>query len=140
MAMRDLLLTVVSFFFLPFPVSRRFSRFFFFRPRIIRRRVPLMARSFCVYILASRSRTLYTGITNNVERRLTEHREGKVPGFTTQYRTHRLVHFEQYDDPARAIAREKEIKGWRREKKVALIERTNPTWDDLSLHHSHPKK
>jgi putative endonuclease len=99
-----------------------------------------MARSFCVYILASRSRTLYTGITNNLERRLTEHREGKVPGFTTQYRIHRLVHFEQYDDPAHAIAREKEIKGWRREKKVALIERSNPTWDDLSLRHSNPEK
>ena len=73
-----------------------------------------MARSFCVYILASRSRTLYTGITNNLQRRLTEHREGKVPGFTRQYRIHRLVHFEQYDDPVHAIAREKEIKGWRR--------------------------
>jgi putative endonuclease len=69
-----------------------------------------MPRSFCVDILSSRSRTLYTGITNNLQRRLTEHREGKLPGFTTQYRIHRLVHFEQYDDPARAIAREKEIK------------------------------
>jgi putative endonuclease len=93
-----------------------------------------MPRSFCVYILASRSRTLYVGITNNLKRRLTEHLEGEVPGFTKQYRIHRLVHFEQYDNPANAIAREKEIKGWRREKKVALIERTNPTWDDLSLH------
>jgi putative endonuclease len=99
-----------------------------------------MPRSFCVYILASRSRSLYTGITNNLQRRLAEHREGKVPGFTAQYRIHRLVHFEQYDDPAHAIAREKVIKGWRHEKKVALIERTNPSWDDLSLHHSHPKK
>jgi len=99
-----------------------------------------MARSFCVYILASRSRTLYVGITNNLERRLTEHREGKIPGFTTQYHIHRLVHFEQHDDPAHAIAREKEIKGWRREKKVALIERSNPTWDDLSLRNGQLKK
>ena len=93
-----------------------------------------MPRSFCVYILASHSRTLYVGITNNLQRRLAEHREGTVPGFSSTYRIHRLVHFEPYGDPDHAIAREKEIKGWRREKKVALIERNNPTWDDLSLH------
>jgi predicted GIY-YIG superfamily endonuclease len=60
---------------------------------------------------------LYVGVTNNVERRLVEHREGKVKGFTTRYGIHRLVHFEQYEDVRYAIAREKEIKAWRREKK-----------------------
>jgi putative endonuclease len=93
-----------------------------------------MTRSFCVYILASRSRNLYVGVSNNLERRLIEHREGKVKGFTTRYGIHRLVHFEQYGDIRYAIAREKEIKSWRREKKVALIEHANPAWDDLSLH------
>ena len=92
-----------------------------------------MARSFCVYILASRSRNLYVGVTNNLDRRLIEHREGTVRGFTTRYSVHRLVHFEQFTDPNYAIAREKEIKAWRREKKIALIESGNPTWDDLSL-------
>jgi putative endonuclease len=93
-----------------------------------------MSRSFCIYILASRSRNLYVGVTNNLERRLVEHREGTVKGFTTRYGIHRLVHFEQYEDVRYAIAREKEIKAWRREKKIALIESGNPTWDDLSLH------
>ena len=93
-----------------------------------------MARSFCVYILASCSRNLYGGVTNNLERRLIEHREGKVKGFTTRYGIHRLVHFEQYEDVRYAIAREKEVKAWRREKKIALIESGNPTWDDLSVH------
>jgi putative endonuclease len=93
-----------------------------------------MARSFCVYILASRSRNLYVGVTNNLARRLIEHRGGKVKGFTTRYGIHRLVHFEPYEDVRYAIAREKEIKAWRREEKIALIECGNPTWDDLSRH------
>ena len=91
-----------------------------------------MRRGFCVYILASRSRNLYTGVTNHLERRLVEHREGLVPGFTSRYRIFRLVHYEAFTDIRYAIAREKEIKGWRREKKVWLIERENPTWEDLS--------
>jgi len=77
-------------------------------------------------------RTLYTGVTNNLERRLSQHRGGLVPGFTTRYRVFRLVHFEVFTDVRRAIAREKEIKGWRREKKVWLIQHDNPTWEDLS--------
>ena len=87
---------------------------------------------FYVYILSSRSRTLYTGVTNNIVRRVAEHRKGLVPGFTSKYRIHRLVHFEPYEHPSAAIAREKKIKGWLRTKKVALIEEHNPTWDDLA--------
>jgi len=85
-----------------------------------------------VYILASRSRTLYTGVTNNIARRVAEHREGSVPGFTSKYRIHRLVHLEPYEHPSAAIAREKQIKGWLRAKKIALIEEHNLTWDDLA--------
>ena len=91
-----------------------------------------MSRSYYVYTLASRSRTLYTGVTDNLERRMIEHREGHVPGFTTRYRIFRLVHFEEFGDIGAAIAREKEIKGWRREKKVWMIERKNPTWVNLA--------
>jgi putative endonuclease len=91
-----------------------------------------MPRTYCVYILASRSRNLYTGVTNNLERRMIEHRDGLVPGFTSRYRISRLVHFEVFGDVRGAIAREKEIKGWRREKKIWLIERQNPKWEDLA--------
>ena len=91
-----------------------------------------MDRTYWVYILASRSRNLYTGVTNNLHRRLAEHREGLVPGFTSRYRIFRLVHHEAFRDIRNAIAREKEIKAWRREKKVRLIERQNPAWHDLS--------
>jgi putative endonuclease len=90
-----------------------------------------MSHTYCVYILASRSRNLYTGVTDNLERRMVEHRQGLVPGFTTRYRIFRLVHFELFGDIRDAIAREKEIKRWRREKKIWLIERQNPTWEDL---------
>jgi putative endonuclease len=84
-----------------------------------------------VYILASRSRILYTGVTNNLVSRVSQHREGLVPGFTTRYRIHCLVYFEMYRNVRAAIAREKEIKGWSRTKRVALIEARNRTWDDL---------
>src|SRR5713101_3979966 len=93
---------------------------------------PKMNRTYCVYILASRSRNLYTGVTDDLQRRMVEHREGLVPGFTTRYRIFRLVHFELFGDIRSAIAREKEIKAWRREKKIRLIERRNPTWEDLA--------
>ena len=89
-------------------------------------------RLFYVYLLASRSRVLYTGLTNNLARRLGEHRLGEGKGFTRRYRVHRLVFFECFHDARTAIAREKEIKAWRREKKVALIEAANPTWEDLA--------
>jgi putative endonuclease len=91
-----------------------------------------MSRNYCVYILASRSRNLYTGVTNNLEQRLRQHREGLIPGFTSRYRIFRLVHYEVFGDIRLAIAREKEIKGWRREKKLLLISQHNPVWEDLA--------
>ena len=85
-----------------------------------------------VYILSSRSRNLYTGVSNNITRRVSEHREGRIPDFTSRYRIHRLVHFECHCDVRAAMAREKEIKGWSRAKKIALITAENPAWDDLA--------
>jgi putative endonuclease len=99
-----------------------------------------MSRSYCVYILASRSRNLYTGVTNDLQRRIAEHRQGLVPGFTTRYRVFRLVHFEPFGDIRGAIAREKEIKAWRREKKIWFIERHNPSWEDLAEQSASTKK
>ena len=90
------------------------------------------SRLFFVYILSSRSRNLYTGVTNDVFRRILQHREGRASVFTQKYRIHRLVYFERHDDVRRAISREKEIKGWRRAKKIALIESVNPAWEDLA--------
>jgi putative endonuclease len=92
----------------------------------------LRDRPFYVYLLASRSRVLYIGMTNDLERRVREHRLGEIEGFTKKYRVHRLVFFETFHDARTAIAREKQLKGWRREKKVALIEAENPTWEDLA--------
>ena len=91
-----------------------------------------MSRTYWIYILASRSRNLYVGVTNDLQRRMIEHRQGLVPGFTSRYKIFRLVHWEQFADIRDAIAREKEIKGWRREKKIWLIERDNPTWQDFA--------
>lgn len=85
-----------------------------------------------MYILSSRSRNLYTGVTNNLFRRIVEHKKGLIPGFTLRYRIHRLVYFESFTDIRDAIAREKQVKGWDRKKRIALIERTNPTWGDLA--------
>jgi putative endonuclease len=92
----------------------------------------MRARTFYVYIMAGWSRTLYTGMTNNLERRVLEHKRKLVPGFTSKYNIDRLVHFETFRDVRAAIHREKEIKGWLRAKKVALIISHNPTWRDLS--------
>jgi putative endonuclease len=92
----------------------------------------MQERLYYVYILASRSRTLYTGMTSRLLERIAQHREGTVPEFTARYRIHRLVHFETYRDVRATIAREKEIKGWSRAKKIALIETTNSTWEDLA--------
>jgi putative endonuclease len=91
-----------------------------------------MSRTYAIYILASRSRSLYTGVTGNLQKRMIEHRNALVPGFTTRYRAFRLVHFELFGHINDAIAREKEIKGWRREKKINLIEQKNPAWEDLA--------
>lgn len=90
-----------------------------------------MEKRYYVYILASRARSLYVGVTNNLIRRIGQHRAGRIPGFTSTYRVFRLVHYEVFTDVRRAIAREKEIKAWRREKKVRLILAENPTWEDL---------
>jgi putative endonuclease len=87
---------------------------------------------FFVYILASRSRTLYIGVTNHLRRRLAQHRAGIHDGFTKRYNVTRLVYFERFQYIANAIAREKELKDWRRELKIALIEASNPAWADLS--------
>ena len=85
-----------------------------------------------VYIMANVSGTLYTGMTGNLERRVDEHKQKLVPGFTARYNITRLVWFESTPDVKSAIAREKQIKGWLRAKKVALIESVNPQWRDLS--------
>jgi putative endonuclease len=90
-------------------------------------------KQYYVYILASRSRNLYVGVTNELERRVYEHKQKLVPGFTTKYNIERLVYFEVTEDVDVAISREKQIKGWLRNKKIALIESANPTWDDLSV-------
>jgi putative endonuclease len=89
-------------------------------------------RAFYVYILASRSRVLYTGVTNDLARRVHEHKSNLVAGFTSRYRITRLVHFEEFANVGDAIAREKQIKGWVRARKVRLIEENNPTWEDYA--------
>jgi len=90
------------------------------------------ARSYYVYILASRiGGTLYIGVTNDLIRRVAEHRLKLAKGFTKKYGVHRLVYFEQYDDAENAIRREKRLKKWNRAWKIRLIEELNPNWDDL---------
>jgi putative endonuclease len=88
--------------------------------------------AYYVYIMASAPRgTLYIGVTNDLVRRAYEHRQGAVPGFTRRYGVKRLVHFEALDDANAAISREKLMKRWNRDWKIALIEEANPHWDDL---------
>jgi putative endonuclease len=89
-------------------------------------------RSYYVYILASRTRVLYVGVTNNLQRRVYQHRTGTASQFTARYRTTRLVYCEETPDIPDAITREKQIKGWTRAKKIALIEADNPQWIDLA--------
>jgi putative endonuclease len=91
-----------------------------------------MAKTCYVYILANRSRTLYTGLTSDLTRRLYEHRSGVASRFTKRYSVHRLVYVETSTNPRDAIARETQIKRWTRRKKVALIEATNPLWEELA--------
>ena len=91
-----------------------------------------MARICYVYILANRSKTLYIGVTNDIVRRLVQHRSGTGSRFTRRYMVRRLVHVESTTNPRDAIAREKEIKRWTRAKKVALVEADNPQWTDLA--------
>ena len=90
-------------------------------------------KTYCVYLLTNQTnKVLYVGVTNNLRRRLYEHRRKSVAGFTKKYNLYKLVWFEQTEDIRSAIAREKEIKGWRREKKNRLVEDINPDWRDLS--------
>ncbi|MBI4301682.1 MAG: GIY-YIG nuclease family protein [Chloroflexi bacterium] len=85
-----------------------------------------------VYIMTNHSDTLYTGVTNDLQRRVYEHKQKLVEGFTAKYNLNMLVYYEATEDVQSAIRREKQIKGWRRAKKIALIESTNPQWRDLS--------
>ena len=89
-------------------------------------------RQYYVYIMTNRSNTLYVGVTNNLQRRMYEHKHHLVAGFTSKYHMTLLVYFEETSDVNAALAREKQIKGWLRAKKVALIESVNPDWRDLS--------
>jgi len=89
-------------------------------------------KSYCVYIMAGASGVIYIGVTNDIERRVVEHKNKAVPGFSTRYNLTKLVYFEAFGDVRAAIAREKELKGWVRRRKIALIESVNPKWNDLS--------
>jgi putative endonuclease len=89
-------------------------------------------RKYYIYILASDSRVLYIGMTNNIHKRLRQHRGPETEHFAQKYAVRHLVRLEVYRDVHDAISREKELKGWRREKKIALIESENPAWEDFS--------
>lgn len=92
-----------------------------------------MAETYYVYILSSkRNGTLYIGVTNDLERRLYEHRNNLIEGFTNKYNVHRLVYFEDVNDIQSALQREKQLKRWTRKWKLELIEKVNPEWRDLA--------
>src|SRR5450755_301095 len=90
------------------------------------------AHKYFAYIVSSRSGTLYIGMTNNIYRRALEHKSGEIEGFSSKYHCARMVYYESFDDVQMAIAREKQLKGWRRSKKIVLIEAVNPHWLDLA--------
>jgi putative endonuclease len=93
-----------------------------------------MPKQPCVYILASRRNgTIYVGVTSDLMARIYHHRTGTFPGFTSDYEVWRLVHFEMFEDMYTAISREKQLKAWRRAWKVALIEESNPFWEDRAV-------
>ncbi len=89
-------------------------------------------KQYYVYILTNKSGTIYTGVTNNLERRMYEHKNKLIEGFTRKYNLTKLVYYEMTEDVRSAITREKQIKGWLRSKKISLIESVNPEWKDLS--------
>ncbi len=89
-------------------------------------------RTYCVYIMGSLSGTLYIGVTGYLDRRVFQHKQHAYAGFSSKYDVDRLLYWESYDNVLKAITREKQLKGWRRQKKVALIESVNPQWVDLS--------
>ena len=88
--------------------------------------------NYSVYMLASRSRVLYIGMTNNLHRRVWKQKNDLIDGFTKGYKCHRLVYYESFDDVANAIDREKQLKRWNRTKKEWLIHQRNPTWEDIA--------
>jgi putative endonuclease len=90
-------------------------------------------KNYFVYIMSNHSKTLYTGVTNNLLRRVYEHKNKLIEGFTNKYNITKLVYYEQFFDIREAISKEKQIKGWLRKKKIDLIESKNPKWLDLSL-------
>ena len=101
-------------------------------------------KTYFVYIMTNRSKTLYTGVTNNLLRRVREHKMGTGSRFSAKYKLDRLAYFERFEDLHNAIEREKRIKGWLRVKKIALIVSVNPAWRDLSQewyerHQFHPQ-
>jgi putative endonuclease len=92
----------------------------------------MMSKEYYVYIMTNKSRTLYTGVTNDLMRRVYEHRNKLIKGFTSNYNIQYLVYYESTSSIDSAIQREKQIKGWLRAKKIALIDSVNPEWKDLS--------
>ncbi len=90
-------------------------------------------KDYWVYVMASETGTLYIGVTNDLTRRVSEHKQDLVKGFTQKYSCHKLVYYENYSNIKQAIQREKIIKGWLRKKKQDLIKSVNPKWNDLSL-------
>ena len=99
-----------------------------------------MMKQFYVYILSSKTGTLYTGVTNNLERRVYQHKHKLVPGFTSKYGCDRLMYYDVFPTASQAIAAEKRIKGWARAKKVALVKTKNPKWLDLSQDWEHSNR
>jgi putative endonuclease len=93
---------------------------------------PRERRSYCVYIMGSQSGTLYIGFTGNLHKRVFEHKFHQKEGFTNKYDVERLLYWASYDDVHKALAREKQLKGWSRAKKIALLESRNPHWLDLA--------
>jgi putative endonuclease len=98
-----------------------------------------MTRQYYIYVMASISRVLYVGVTNDLRRRVQEHKAGEILGFTKRYNVNRLVYFAATGEARVALEREKQIKSWRRSKKIQLIERENPGWRDLSLEWDWPE-
>jgi len=94
--------------------------------------MPRERKTYSVYIMGSLSGTLYIGMTSNLHKRVFQHKFHRIEGFTDQYQVERLLYYESFDEVVRAINREKQLKGWRRSKKIALIESLNPHWVDLA--------
>ena len=117
---------------IPLPMSSRAKRFIRLRMNSQPRDLQLKTRTYYVYMMASRSLTLYTGITNRIYRRALQHKRGEIDGFTKRYNINRLVYYEVFHHVGNAIAREKQIKSWTRAKRLALIRTKNPTWQDLA--------